>query len=50
MGKQPIFEQMNIEYPLEKYISDFERSEMPCKNAIVEQLKTGEPNKSLFRR
>jgi len=49
MGKQPIFEQKNIEYPLEKYIDDFKQSEMPYKNNIVEQLKTGEPNKLLFR-
>jgi len=49
INKSVQFQQRNIEYPVERYASEIELSSMPYKNMIANQIRTGEPNKSLFR-
>jgi hypothetical protein len=49
VDKKIEYQQRNIEYSFEKYISELKRSNMPYKDMLAEQIKTGEPNKSLFR-
>lgn len=50
ISRRAEFEQRNIEYPIERYVSEIENSDIPYKDLLAGQIKTGEPNKSLFRR
>ena len=43
------YRQRNIEYPVERYASEIEKSNYPYKDTLPSQIRTGEPNKSLFR-
>lgn len=43
------YEQRNIEYPIERYVADLRKSDMPNKENLAAQILSGEPNRSLFR-
>ena len=43
------YSQNSVAYPLENCIRDVKTSDMPYRDIIAEQLRTGEPTKSLFR-
>lgn len=49
IGETVDYEQRDIVYPIEQYAAELERSEIPCREILAEQIRTGEPNKSLFR-
>lgn len=41
--------QKNVEYPVDSYIKDIRKSDLPYKESLIEQLQTAESNKHLFR-
>ena len=43
------YQQRNIEYPVKRYASEVEKSDIPYKDLLATQIRTGEPNKTLFR-